>query len=127
MLQHGGRLDGLGDGHAIRDVVVVEDLPRPDAGDGPVEHGHALERPAVGVRSDRVIQLAQMRVDALDDVARIGPRRFALGVRLGTACLLIEQRRDRNLAQIRPEQDVDGALARLAAGTHGTCAYTRPR
>src|SRR5690606_31947384 len=117
-------LHGLRDGHGVGHLVVVQDLPRTHPQDGAVENRHALERPAVRVARDQLIELGAVRVDALDDLARVAPGGLPGGLLRRPALLLDDRIRDRALPQVRAVQHIDGALAGLGPCAH---AQTRPR
>ena len=56
--------------------------------------------------------------DAVDDLARVQPRRLALGLADGALGLDDEHLLDGHLAHVGRVQHVEGALARLRAGAH---------
>ncbi len=62
------QLDGLGDRHARRDVVVPHQLVGADAQQVPVHGRHPVERPAVRVRAQQLVDALPVALHALDQV-----------------------------------------------------------
>ncbi|GMA85115.1 hypothetical protein GCM10025868_03650 [Angustibacter aerolatus] len=117
------RLDGLADGDGVGYVVVVEHLPRAEPQHRAVDRRHPLERPALGVGGDELVEPLALGDDALDEHdGVVVDRRVGLRQPVG------EHRHGRDAALVGLEEDVDGALARLRAGCHGVpVRLTRPR
>ena len=112
--QRTGELHRLGDRDRRIDVVGVEQLEHRDPGQVAVDHGHAVERPALRVGGDHLVDAVEMRHHALDQAHRVlGHRRIAVGDALA------EQLPPVAAADVGLVEDVDGALAGLGTGSHG--------
>jgi hypothetical protein len=64
-----GQLDGFVDGYGIGHVVTPQELEQRDPEHVPVDDGHAIELPAVGMGRYQGIDVRLMRLDALDQNA----------------------------------------------------------
>jgi len=70
------------------------------------------------VRRDELVDLVAVVDDAVDDLARVEPRRLAFGLAHGTLGLDHEHLFDGHLAHVGRVQHVEGALARLRTSAH---------
>ena len=105
----------LGDGHRVGDVVVVDDLAGADPQDGPVDRGHALDRPALAVVASSsliAVHLPTTPCTSSTVYSFSGASVAGVGQALG------QQRLGVDAALLGLEQDVERPLARLAAGCH---------
>ena len=124
-----GQLDRLVDGHRFGDVVGVQQFPDRDPQDRPVDGGQPLQRPALQVRGDQVVDVRGVLGHAARHRHRVGVQRRHLGVAL----------RQQARATRRPRQGSARAPRPRTAGRPRACgpdachglrdgqAFTRPR
>jgi hypothetical protein len=105
---------GLADRDAVGYVLRPEQFVDADPQHVPVHGRHPVQRPALGVLRDQLVDPCFVYRHTADQVGGVsGHRRAAQRDALG------EQLEDRQAAQFRLEQDVQGPLARLATrGRH---------
>jgi len=70
------------------------------------------------MRLDELVDLVAVVDDAVDDLARVEPRRLALGLAHGPLCFDDEDLFDRHLTHVGRVQHVERALARFRTSAH---------
>ena len=118
-VQSPARHHGLGHGHGVRDVVVVEQLPGPHAQQRAVHGGHALQGPAARPGLHGLVDLRAAQQHPADDLLRVGAE---LLVVVGAAPAHDLKRW--LVALLGLEEDLDSPGAGPSACAH---SETRPR
>ncbi len=108
-----GQDDRLADRYAVRHVVGPEQLVDADPQDVPVDGGHPLHGPVDEVPGDQLVDALAVRRDSPDQLGRVRLHRH-----LAERLALGQQLERGQAAQLRLEEDVKGALARLATRGH---------
>jgi len=109
-----GELNRLVDGHRVGDLVLPQQLVGPDAEDVPVDRGHPVQRPSLGVGGEQLVDARPVCLDPFHQFG--GVRGHRRGLLRGT---LVQDLQDRLATQFRLEQHIERALAGLATRGHG--------
>jgi hypothetical protein len=116
------QVHGLADRDRVGHLVDVQDLEDADAQRVAVDGRHPLQRPALGVRRDQLVDPRLVLGDAADQ-----PDGVLVHRRVGGDHALVEGLAQRQAADLALEEHVEGPLAGLGAGGHQSAPITRRR
>src|SRR5262249_9696595 len=118
-------LERLLDGDVRRDLDAPEQIQDPSPKDVAVHDRHAVELPVLGEARDQLVDLRLVGLDAPDE--GVGERPYVVGGRLPPPERVDHGPRIRVAPDVQLIKELEGALASLAAPTHGATARAAAR